>query len=153
MAVTKKKSIPWVVYGFRKPNFHLPPIRIRIPTTIPHQVISVNALLVMYYIFAGGVYNSVADNIQSFGVRDGEIQLVRWEYGEVDKQYKFEGFVAGILIYMGSLGLYLIREGSRDPRNPNRTNNYQILGTLLVSFAYFLLQRTMDIKTAKTPPY
>ncbi|MHA2030775.1 MAG: hypothetical protein ACW98K_10195 [Candidatus Kariarchaeaceae archaeon] len=152
MSLTKKKPIPWVAYGFRRPNFHLPPIRVRLPRTIPRQVISVGALLVVFYIFAGGVYNSVADNVQTFGFRNEKIQLVKWDRGEVDSQYKFEGLVAGILIYLGSFGLYLIREGSRDPHNPNRTNNYQIIGTLFVSFSFFLLERMMDIKTSSIPP-
>jgi hypothetical protein len=100
----------------------------------------------------GGIYNNVTDNVSSYGYNsNGDIALIKWD-PKLDDQYELEGLVAAILFYLGSLGLYLQKEATKDPHNTNRATNLQAIGFVLTFISFLIIEKMIDYKTAKSPP-
>ena len=154
MATEKKKPLPWVIPGIKRPNFYLPVPRFSLSLKIPVSIIFVLAHFIVFYIFSGAVYNSVAPNVRSYGVRqDGTIQLIQWDGGDVSHQYEWEGLVAALLIYLGALGFYLLKKGSEEPHNVNRAMTYQTLAIIILVVAFISIQLMFNNKASKKPPW
>jgi hypothetical protein len=108
----------------------------------------------LFYVFSGGIYNSVVENVRPYGIRQDEsIQLIYWDDGDVSKQYEWEGYAAAILIYLGTLGFFLLKKATEEPHNINRAMMYQFLGIALIFFAFLILQYMFNYKSSKRPPY
>lgn len=154
MATEKKKTLPWLIPGMRRPNYQLQVPRFTLSIKIPLSLFYILAHFVVFYIFSGAVYNSVALNVRPYGVRpDGTIQLIQWDGGDISDQYEWEGFVAALLIYVGTLGFYLLKKGSEEPHNINRALTYQTIAIILLFVAFVSVQLMFNYKASKKPPW
>ena len=144
--------LPWV-FPFQRPNFYLPRLKIGIPLhSPPSWLITLLVMLVLFYIFSGGVYNQLKSPIAYFRSDEG-VNLIYQRVtgrgacaGNTPHQYAYEGLVAGMLILLGTIGLYSLYFASRDPHKPERAFNYQVIGVICVIIAVFIVENMMDIK-------
>ena len=137
-------KLPWLIPGFQRPNFKFYKIKMAIPTEIPQNLIFLVIYLSILYIFIGGVYNLVNEDTIAFGTAsDGGPELF---YPGQDRQFLIEGIVAGVIMFVGAAGLYLLNQATTDPHNVNRAATYQIIGGLLVMLSYFVLANMFRCK-------
>lgn len=135
-------SLPWVV-PLRRPKFTFYRIKVTIPTSIPTQYIYALIYLSLFYIYIGGVYN-LLENTPAIGSDGTNPVLI---YARLDAQYILEGIVAGLIMFAGAFGLYLLREASSDPYNPDRANAFIIYGVILLITAFVMLNNMLAKKT------
>lgn len=139
----KKFSLPWVP-GLRKPKFVFYKIRFSIPRSIPVTYIYLIIYLSILYIYSGGVYDLVEKPFARGADSQGNPVLV---WPDQDRQFLIEGIVAGIIMFMGAAGLFLISQATTDPHNPGRASAFQTMGAMLLILAFILLQSMYNIKT------
>lgn len=147
----QRNKVPWLI-PLRRPNFYFPRIVLGKPK-IPNWVIYVAVFTSIFYVFSGGVYNLVEDNIPAYGFENGEIELIfnRYKgkgscYSNLDHQYLVEGIVAGLMVFMGSFGLYILNQATRDPHDIRKAENYQMFGLILIILAFLILSSMMSDK-------
>ena len=87
-------KLPWV-FGVKRPAFVFYRIRMAIPTTVPTNLIYLGVFLGVFYIFMGGVYDLVNDDVIAFG-SDQQGNPLLW-YPSQDRQFLIEGIVAALV--------------------------------------------------------
>jgi hypothetical protein len=137
-------KLPWVVPGLRQPRFVFYRIKLTIPTSVPPQLIFFLVFASVFYIYIGGVYNVLLNPIAiASDAQNNPVLIARG----IDTQFIIEGVVAGILMFAGAFGLYLLKEASADPYNINRANSYLVGGVIVVMLSFLLLTSIMNTKT------
>jgi len=140
---SKSIKLPWIP-GFQRPNFIFYRIRVSIPTTIPSSFIYAAVFLGVLYIFSGGVYDLVEKPFARGADSNGNPILI---WPDQDRQFMIEGFVAGIIMFLGAGGLFMISQATADPHNPSRATTFQTIGGVLVVLAFIILQSMYKTKT------
>lgn len=145
MSEQKKSSLPWVanIWGVKRPNFELAKISFSIPTTIPFGLVRTLVFFSIFYIYIGGVYDLV-ENPLAFGGSDTGGPALIWQ--SQDRQFLLEGIVAGLLMFLGFGGLYLIAQATSDPHDTERANRNQLAGTIFIIIAFYILQNMYQCK-------
>lgn len=138
----KRIRLPWVP-GLKRPNFVFYRIKVSIPRRIPPTLIYVLIYFSILYIFSGGVYNLVKDPFARGADQNGQPVLI---YTDEDRQFVIEGYVAGIVMFMGAAGLYLLSQATTDPHNPSRATSYQTMGVIVIFLAFLILQSMYNCK-------
>lgn len=144
MSENSKTTLRWVaIPGVKRPNFVFNKVSIGIPTSIPSNLIFALVFISILYVYIGGVFDLVEDP-HAFGATEN--QQVRIFYPSQDRQFLLEGIVAGLVMMMGALGLYLIYQATKDPHDTSRATTYQTFGIILIVIAYFALQMMYSCK-------
>jgi hypothetical protein len=89
------------------------------------------------------VYNLVKDPFARGADSQGNPVLI---FTDQDRQFAIEGYVAGIVMFMGALGLYFLSQATADPHNPNRATSYQTIGVVMIIIAFLILQSMYNCK-------
>ncbi|MCY3411428.1 MAG: hypothetical protein INQ03_07325 [Candidatus Heimdallarchaeota archaeon] len=148
MSESNKSTLPWVaIPGVKRPQFVFNKIKFVLPTRIPSNFIFLAIFLSILYIYIGGVYNLVEDPLAFGGGEDGNPILI---YPSQDRQFLIEGLVAGLVMMMGALGLYLINSATNDPHDTSRAVSYQTFGVILIVIAFFILNNMYNCKIDST---
>ncbi len=118
----------------RRPDFRLRKIKLKIPRSIPVSFIIVMMLMGVFFIYIGGFYFVAQDEVYPFGTdpKTGEREVI---LNELHHQYVFEGIAAGILMYIGAGGMYLIHHSTNYAYTPARATTFLLIGISLVIFA------------------
>ena len=141
-SLVKRLQLPWIP-GMKRPNFMFYRLKVTIPTEIPSSVIFALIYLSMLYIFSGGVYDLVEEPFARGSDSQGNPVLL---YSDQDRQFLLEGIVAGVIMFLGATGLYLLSQATTDPHNPNRATTYQTLGVILLVLSFLILQTMFNCK-------
>lgn len=142
----KSLRLPWVP-GIKRPNFIFYRIRLTLPSKIPSSVIYFAIFGAVFYIFMGGVYDLIEKPFARGADSQGNPILI---YPDVNRQFLIEGVVAALVMFMGALGLYLLNQATSDPHNPTRASYYQILGVVLLTVAFIIIQSMYAKKKSGT---
>ncbi len=138
-----KFRLPWIP-GLKRPNFVFYRIRFAIPTSVSPNLIYFLLFLSIFYIYIGGVYDIISENVIAFSSdKSGNPVLF---YPGQDRQYIIEGIVAGLVMFMGALGLYFMHIATNEPHNTTRAMFYQSAGIFLVFMAFIILQLMFKCK-------
>ena len=137
-------KVKWIFPGLRQPSFYLPKIEPTIPTTVSPKVIYTLVYVSVFYIFIGGVYDLIQSPIAIGADRSGNPVLVYT--GALERQFLIEGIVAGILMFIGALGLYLLKEAPSNPHDTDRANMYFALGFASIIIAWLALENLIGQK-------
>ncbi|MCY3412065.1 MAG: hypothetical protein INQ03_10580 [Candidatus Heimdallarchaeota archaeon] len=141
---TEVHNIPWVaIPGVIRPNFSFKKLQVSFPTQYPSSLITMILYASIFYIYIGGVYNLVEDPLAFGGGVENKPILI---YPDEDKQFLIEGIVAGTVMMMGAIGLYLIKSATNDPHDTAKAISYQVIGTILTIIALFILQNMYQCK-------
>lgn len=141
--VDRNLKLPWIP-GLQRPNFIFYRIRFSLPTKIPPALIYGLIYLSILYIYAGGVYDLVEKPFARGADAQGNPVLI---WPDQDRQFLIEGIVAGIIMFLGAAGLYMLNQATADPHNPNRATTYQTIGAVLIVIAFIILQSMYKTKT------
>lgn len=144
----RKLVLPWIP-GLHRPNFMFYRIKIAIPTSIPNSVIFALIFFSVFYIYVGGVYDLVEQPFARGTDQGGRPVLL---YEGQDRQFLIEGLVAGILMFVGAIGLYILHQATSDPHNPGRAGTYQLVGIILLFLAFLILQNMYCAKIGGCGP-
>ncbi|MDH5400848.1 MAG: hypothetical protein OEY49_00015 [Candidatus Heimdallarchaeota archaeon] len=142
---TTKFKLPWLPL-LRRPQFIFYRIKISIPKKIPVSLIYTIILLGVLFVFSGGVYDWVDQPYARGADANGNPLLIMREQ---DRQFILEGLVAGIVMFMGALGLYMLGQATTDPHNVGRATSYQTIGIILIVLSFIIIQRMFACKTDK----
>lgn len=146
--VIKKLSImakvKWIFVGFNKPNFNLPKIEPVIPTTISPRVVYTLVYISVFYIFIGGVYDLIQDPVAIGADQNGNPVLIANRNGQ---QFLIEGIVAGMLMFLGAIGLYLLKEAPSNPHDTGRATMMMTLSIVILFVTFVSLERMMNFKS------
>jgi len=142
MNLSKRVRLPWLP-GLQRPNFTFYRIRISIPTRVPPSFIFGLIYLSILYIYSGGVYDIVEKPYARGSDQKGNPVLL---YTNQDRQFLIEGIVAGVIMFVGAFGLYFMNQATTDPHNPDRATSYQLMGLIMVAFAFLILQSMFNCK-------
>ena len=137
------RTIPFIP-GLKRPNYAFYRLKFSIPSRIPPQLIFGLIYLSILYIYAGGVYDIVEHPIARGSTQNGQPVLLLTSQ---DRQFLIEGIVAGVVMFIGAIGLYFMSQATTDPHNPDRATTYQIIGVFLISMAFLILQSMYNCKT------
>ncbi len=135
--------LPWIP-GFQRPNFIFYRIRVSIPTKIPPALIYGLIYLSILYVYVGGVYDLVEEPYARGSDAQGNPVLI---WPDQDRQFMIEGIVAGLVMFLGAAGLYMLSQATTDPHNPNRATTYQTIGAVMIALAFIILQSMYKTKT------
>lgn len=139
----RRLQLPWLLPGLRRPNFVFYRIKVSIPRRIPPTLIYALIYLSILYIFSGGVYNLVKDPFARGADQQGNPVLI---FTDQDRQFAIEGYVAGIVMFLGAAGLYFLSQATADPHNPDRATSYQTIGVVMIIVAFLILQSMYNCK-------
>ncbi len=137
-------KVPWV-FPAPQPKFVLPRLKFTIPTTVPTNLIFFLVYVGVFYVFIGGVYDLVNNPI-AIGVV-GNTPLLISNQG-VGSQFLLEGIVGGLVMFLGSFGLYLIRQASSNPHDTENANRLFILGVLTLLLSIIFIYSMYMAKTS-----
>ncbi len=140
--MSDRVQLPWIP-GIERPKFVFYRIKITIPTRIPPSLVYGLVFLSILYIYAGGVYDLVEEPFARGSDAQGNPILLLTDQ---DRQFLIEGVVAGVVMFLGAGGLYMIAEAATDPHNPDRATTYQGIGVILLLFAFLVLQSMFNCK-------
>lgn len=137
-------KLPWIFPGIRQPNFYLPKIEPTIPTSISPRVIYTLVYVSVFYIFIGGVYDLIQSPIAIGADSAGNPVLVYTN--ALERQFLIEGIVAGLLMFLGALGLFLLKEAPSNPHDTDRANMLVALGMASIFIAWLALENMIQQK-------
>ena len=138
--------LPWLV-GLKRPNFVFYKLKISVPTSVPSWLIFGLIYFSILYIYVGGVYNLVEHPYARGADSSGNPIIIM---PNQDRQFLIEGIVAGIMMFVGAVGLYLLAQATSDPHNPGRAVSYQSMGVVLLFLAFIILQSMYSCKLSST---
>ena len=138
-------NVPFVPL-VRRPDYRLRRLKIRIPRSIPASLIIVMMLMGVFFIYIGGFYFLTHDEVLPFGTdpETGEPEVI---FKDVHEQFIFEGIAAGILMYIGAGGMYLIHKSTSFAYSPRQATTYLLIGIGLVTLALGSIMYMFIIKT------
>ncbi len=138
-----KYRIPWIP-GLRKPIIVLRKPKVPKPKEIPTNLILGVILCYLFFIFAGGIYNIVTEDVLSLGVDAFGRPVLIDE--RLDNQFIIEGIVAAIFIFLGFLGFILIYYSSRYMLKPRYATMMLLTGIALVIVGFIGAEYMLDPK-------
>lgn len=121
----------------RRPDYQLRHIKmkVKLPLSINHRYILTFMLIGLFFIYIGGFY--YLSNDQNYSLvndpKTGEPSPI-WK-GDINNQTLFEGITAGILMFTGSSGFYLIHLSTQHAYAPNTAAKFLLSGIALILFA------------------
>ncbi|MHA2169674.1 MAG: hypothetical protein ACXAB7_07240 [Candidatus Kariarchaeaceae archaeon] len=139
----KTIRVRWIP-GFQRPNFIFYRIRVTLPTKIPPSFIYAAIFLSILYVYSGGVYDLVEKPFARGADSQGNPVLI---WPDQDRQFLIEGIVAGILMFLGAGGLYMLSQATADPHNPSRASTFQTIGVVMILISFLILQSMFKTKT------
>lgn len=128
------RRLPWLLPGIRRPNFNLHQISIRMPKRIPRSFIYVLIYGIVFYIFGGGAYmvvnQDVLISIGQFG--NSPLFIAR----SIHTQYLIEGLVIGFILAFAAVSLYLLDHATKYAFDVGTAQKVELIGTILVVVWY-----------------
>ena len=140
-------KLPWIVPGIRRPNFRFYKLTFTIPREVPGRLFFIFIFLAIFYVYIGGVYDLVEKPL-TIGSDANQNPLLIYP-GGTDRQFLLEGVVAGILMFIGFGGLYLLDSAAKDPHDTQRAINFIVIGAFITFLALVILNRMIAIKQGK----
>jgi hypothetical protein len=118
----------------RRPDYQLRFVKFSLPTEIPIELIMAVVLIGLFFIYIGGFYDLAQDNILAFGSdSQGNPVVIS---GELGSQFLVEGLAAGILMFVGAGGFFLINYSTKYAYSPRNSTILLIIGVGVVVIAW-----------------
>ncbi|MEA2070871.1 MAG: hypothetical protein U9O98_06220 [Asgard group archaeon] len=117
----------------RRPDYQLRFVKLKMPTTIPIQLIMVVILVGLLFIYIGGFYDIAQDPL-AFGSDQNDQPVVITS--QLNHQFLVEGMAAGILMFIGALGFFLIHYATQYAYSPKNATILLIVGIGVVIIAW-----------------
>ncbi len=137
-------KLPWVFPGLRRPNFRFYKLTFSMRREVPGKILYVLIFLAIFYIYIGGMYDLVEKPL-TIGSDQNNNPLLIFP-GGTDRQFLLEGIVAGLLMFVGFGGLFLLDNAAKDPHDTQRAWKLMTVATVIVILAFLTLQRMLDVK-------
>ncbi len=135
-------KVPWV-FVVRRPRFSFSKLKMSFPTSVPTWLIYSLIYISVFYIYIGGVYNVLENPIAFASDAQNNIALIA---NGIDRQFLLEGVVAGLLMFLGAFGFFLMKDASKDYNDKSRFYYKALPGWILAIGAFFAITAMMGVK-------
>ncbi|MHA1821488.1 MAG: hypothetical protein ACTSU2_07055 [Promethearchaeota archaeon] len=145
-----KKKVPWLLKGIRIPTIKFPELQnknLDIPT--PGRNILLGVIYVfLFFLISGGVYLLIPDSNGRYQIALGADRNGNpiWVYPSVNDAFIIESFVAGSIIFLGSLGFIMLYMATRHMYNTAYAQKLIALGFSLALLSFIFLQYLLKKK-------
>jgi len=142
------KKLPWIMgQSFQIPRFRLPELKGKsfAISTPPRMIALIATYIFSFWLMMGGIYLWIRDQI-AMGA-DSEGNAV-WLYPGIHDAFIIESIVAAAVIFMGSIGFYLVYESTKHAMAPSYARKILIVGIVVSIIAFVAVQRIIDLKSS-----
>ncbi|MHA1125998.1 MAG: hypothetical protein ACTSO7_10905 [Candidatus Heimdallarchaeota archaeon] len=130
----------------RRPDYQLRFVKLSAPTSIPIELIIAVIFIGLFFIYMGGFYNIARDSIAFGTYNDQPYVIVR----ALDHQFLFEGMAAGILMFVGAGGMFMIYYSTQYAYSPKNATILLVVGIGVFVLAWvacmFMLTTKMGLQ-------
>ncbi len=141
---SRQKKIPWIFPGLRRPNFRFYRLTFTFSRSVPMKLFHALIFSLIYFQFTGGFYN-LLKNPRSYGVNENNEVVLVYPHS-IEHQFLLEGIIAGTMVFIGFLGLFLLSKATQDPHNPTKTQQYMVVSAFILYFVVLVLNNWLKIK-------
>ena len=129
----------------RRPDYQLRFVKFSAPTSIPVELIIAVVFIGLFFIYIGGFYDLAQNNIVAFGSDSSGDPLVIYPY-QLDEQFLVEGMAAGLLMFIGAGGFFLIYYATQYAYSPRNSIILLVLGIGVVVICWIAVMWMLSIK-------
>ncbi|NHJ48494.1 MAG: hypothetical protein FK733_11980 [Asgard group archaeon] len=138
-------NIPFVPV-IRRPDYQLRRVRLKFPRSIPTALVIALMLSGVFFIYIGGFYYVTTENLRTTypHPNTGEPKFI-W-MNELNEQTIVEGVAAGILMFIGAGGFYLVHYSTQYAYSPSQATKILLIGLALILLSFAALARLFYVK-------
>ncbi|HUU79206.1 MAG TPA: hypothetical protein VMX55_12745 [candidate division Zixibacteria bacterium] len=129
----------------RRPDYQLRFVKFSAPTSIPIELIIVILGIGLFFIYIGGFYDLAQNNIVAFGSDSTGDPLVIYP-SQLDEQFLVEGMAAGLLMFIGAGGFFLIYYATQYAYSPRNSIIMLVVGIGIVVICWVAVMWMLSIK-------
>lgn len=119
----------------RRPDYQLRFVKFSAPTSIPVELIIAVVFLGLFFIYMGGFYDLAQTEISAFGSDQAGNPLVIYP-SQLDSQFLVEGMAAGLLMFIGGGGFFLVYYSTQYAYSPRNATILLVVGIGIVAIAW-----------------
>lgn len=127
-------NVPFVPI-IRRPDYQLRFIKLSVPTSIPVELILAVVFIGLFFIYMGGFYDLAQDSLSAFGSDQAGNPMVIYP-SQLDSQFLVEGMAAGLLMFIGAGGFFLIHHSTQYAYSPKNATILLVVGIGIVALAW-----------------
>ncbi len=122
----------------RRPDYQLRFVKLSVPTSIPIEIIIAVVFIGLFFIYMGGFYDLAQDNISAFGSGQDGNPIVIYP-GQLDSQFLVEGMAAGLLMFIGAGGFFMLYYSTQYAYSPKNATILLVVGIGIVGLAWIAI--------------
>ncbi len=122
----------------RRPDYQLRFVKFSVPTTIPIEIIIAVVFIGLFFIYMGGFYDLAQDNLSAFGSDKQGNPIVIYP-NQLDSQFLVEGMAAGLLMFIGAGGFFLLYYSTQYAYSPKNATVLLVVGIGVVALAWIAI--------------
>lgn len=119
----------------RRPDYQLRFIKLSAPTSIPVELIIAVVFIGLFFIYMGGFYDLAQDNLSAFGSDAQGNPMVIYP-SQLDSQFLVEGMAAGLLMFIGAGGFFLLYYSTQYAYSPKNATILLVVGIGIVALSW-----------------
>ena len=148
-----KKKIPWVCGKvLRKPKINFPKLKSRrLSLPIPSKSLNIIVIYIILFLLQMGIIYLILRNPPIMGADNDGNPIFIWPEN-LHEAFIIESIVASILMFLFSLGFFLIYNASNYVYNKRMADWILLIGILVIILVFSLLQYILYVKVPKPPP-
>ncbi|NHJ38992.1 MAG: hypothetical protein FK731_03090 [Asgard group archaeon] len=130
----------------RRPDYQLRQVKLRFPRKIPTAIIITIILTGVFFVYIGGFYYLTEDTVYStYPDPITNEPSFTWK-NTLRDQTTFEGVTAGILMFTGASGFFLMHFSTQYAYSPNLATKLMLIGLVIALLSLAGLARLFYIK-------
>ncbi len=145
-----KKKTPWV-FGtwIRKPKRIIPKLNVRkLSLPLPPKSLSFITVFIILFLLQTGIFYLILREPPALGADSNNKPVFIWPEN-VNEAFIIESIVASILIFLVSIGFFLLYQSSKYVYDKRMANMIMIIATFMIFIGFFILQLMLRAKTPK----
>ena len=131
------------IYFVRQPGFSFSRVTLTLPSSIPAPIIYGAIYLSIFYIYIGGVYDILQNPLTFATTSSNSVDFIA---SGINRQFLLEGVIGGVLMFIGSIGLYLIKDAATYHIDRSQYISRAVFGYIFTLLAFVMLTLIMDQK-------
>jgi hypothetical protein len=130
----------------RRPDYQLRRAKLRFPRKIPTAFLITLMLSGVFFIYIGGFYYLTNENLRTTVTHPITDEPAFIWMNELNEQTIVEGVAAGILMFIGAGGFYLVHYSTHFAYSPSQATKILLIGLALILLSLAALARLFYVK-------
>ncbi|MFX0006942.1 MAG: hypothetical protein ACFFA7_12195 [Promethearchaeota archaeon] len=145
-----KKRTPWI-FGtwIRKPKYIIPKLKFRkLTLPLPPRSLGFIIIFTILFVLQTGVVYLILSDSSAFGVDSYDNPIFIWPEN-IHEAFIIESIVASILMFLFSIGFFLLYQATKYVYDKRMANIIMILAIMMILISFFILQFMLTEKIPK----